>query len=376
MQNPLRIGILGGGQLGRMLLQSSANFHVTTYVLESSRDTPAASLCHHFTQGDIKDFNAVYNFGKQVDVLTIEIENVNLEALFKLQEEGLKIYPRPEALKIIKDKGFQKQFYLDNKIPTSAFHLIERKHELNGHHNFLPVAQKLRSGGYDGKGVEIIRDSEDFHKAFDAPSVIEKLVSIDKEISVIVAQNEQGETAVYPPVEMVFDPRYNLVDYLISPADIAEKKLKEAQKIAMDVLRALKSPGIFAVEMFLDTDGKIMVNETAPRAHNSGHQSIEGNYCSQYEMQMRILQGFPLGDTTTVKPSLMLNLIGEPGHSGPVKYLGLDKILALKEVYIHLYGKHQTKPGRKMGHVTILGDTREELLQKANFIKGELKVVS
>ena len=376
MKGPLRIGILGGGQLGRMLLQSAANYHVETFVLESGNNPPASSVSHHFVGGDIRDFETVYKFGKQVDVLTIEIEDVNIEALVKLEEEGLKIYPRPSALRIIKDKGLQKEFYKLHNIPTSEFHIIHRKHELHSYINFLPVAQKLRSGGYDGKGVEILRETEDFHKAFDAPSVVERLVSIDKEISVIVARNEAGDTAVYPAVEMVFDPRYNLVDYLLSPANITVQQLASAQSIALEVVNALGSPGIFAVEMFLDIDGKILVNETAPRTHNSGHQSIEGNYCSQYDMQMRVLQDFPLGDTSAVKPSLMLNLIGEPGHSGPVKYEGLKEVLALKDVYVHLYGKHDTKPGRKMGHVTILGESKDELFDKAKFIKGKLKVVS
>ncbi len=376
MNKPLRIGILGGGQLGRMLLQTAANYHVETFVLESGKNPPASSLCHYFIEGDIKDYDTVYKFGKLVDVLTIEIENVNLEALFKLEEEGLKIFPRPSALKIIKDKGLQKEFYKQHRIPTSEFYLINRKHELNSYFNFLPVAQKLRNGGYDGKGVEILRDETDFTKAFDAPCVIEKLVSIRKEISVIVAKNENGETSVYPPVEMVFDPRYNLVDYLLSPAELTEAQINRAQSIAIDVMNALDSPGIFAVEMFLDTNGNILVNETAPRAHNSGHQSIEGNYSSQYEMQMRVLQNFPLGDTSSIKPSLMLNLIGEPKCTGAVKYKGLEEVMKMKGVYIHFYGKHETKPGRKMGHVTILGEDKDELLQKAEFIKDKLKVIS
>lgn len=374
MNKPLRIGILGGGQLGRMLLQTAANYHVETFVLESGPTPPASSLCHHFVDGDIKNYDAVYNFGKQVDVLTIEIEHVNLDALFKLEQEGVKIYPKPSALKIIKDKGLQKQFYTENNIPTSPYHLVERKHQLFTYLNFLPVAQKLRSGGYDGKGVEILREEDDFHKAFDAPCVIEKLVDIEKEISVIVASNETGQIAVYPPVEMVFDPRYNLVDYLVSPAVLTVEQTQQAQQLAIDVMKALNSPGIFAVEMFLDTNGRILVNETAPRAHNSGHQSIEGNYCSQYDMQMRVLQNLPLGHTGIIKPSLMLNLIGEPAHSGAVHYSGLNEAMEIPGVYIHLYGKHQTKPGRKMGHVTILGDNRAELQEKADKVKHLLKV--
>ncbi|MCX6199612.1 MAG: 5-(carboxyamino)imidazole ribonucleotide synthase [Bacteroidetes bacterium] len=371
-----KIGILGGGQLGRMLLQNAANYHVTTYVLESGKKPPASSLCHYFIEGDIKDYETVYAFGKLVDTLTIEIENVNLEALFKLEEEGLKLFPRPHALKIIKDKGLQKEFYKQHHIPTSEFYLIEHKYELNSYLNFLPLAQKLRNGGYDGKGVEILRDETDFTKAFDAPCVVEKLVAIQKEISVIVAKNESGDTAVYPPVEMVFDPRYNLVDYLLSPAQITEEQTARAQQMALDVMNALDSPGIFAVEMFIDVEGNILVNETAPRAHNSGHQSIEGNYCSQYEMQMRIFQNLPLGDTSVIQSSLMLNLIGEPNYSGAVKYEGLNQVLKMSGVYVHLYGKHETKPGRKMGHVTITGKDTNELLEKSQLIKQQLKVVS
>ncbi len=376
MSRALRIGILGGGQLGRMLLQNAANYHVDTYVLESGHNPPASSLCHYFVEGDIKDYDTVYRFGKLVDVLTIEIENVNLDALFKLEEEGLKVIPKPSALKIIKDKGLQKQFYKQHAIPTSDFHLLSRKYELNSHLNFLPAAHKLRMGGYDGKGVEILNDESDFGKAFDEPSVLEKLVDIEKEISVIVAKNENGETAVFPAVEMVFNPKYNLVDYLVSPAEITREQERRAQQIAMQVMEALQSPGIFAVEMFLDKKGDILVNETAPRAHNSGHQSIEGNYCSQYEMQMRVLQNLPLGNTEPIQPSLMLNLIGEGGHSGPVKYAGLEEVLKMKGVYVHLYGKHETKPGRKMGHVTVLGKDKAELLEKAEFIKRVLKVIS
>ncbi len=372
----LRIGILGGGQLGKMLLEAAVNHPVETFVLEADSHAPAAKLCNHFIPGDIKDFATVYRFGKMVDVLTIEIEHVNLEALFKLEEEGLKIFPRPNTLRIIKDKGLQKEFYKNNHLPTAGFHLINRKYELNNFLDFLPLAQKLRSGGYDGKGVEIIRSEYDFAKAFDAPSVLEKLVDIEKEISVIVAKNEKGETAFFPPVEMIFDPRYNLVDYLLSPAEITVEQTELAKQIAARVMNALDSPGIFAVEMFLDKQGNILVNETAPRAHNSGHQSIEGNRTSQYEMQMLVLQDLPLGDTSTIKPSLMLNLIGEAGYYGKVKYAGLDEIDKMNDVFVHIYGKEETRPGRKMGHVTILGDDKEELLEKAALIKAKLKVVS
>jgi 5-(carboxyamino)imidazole ribonucleotide synthase len=373
---PLRIGILGGGQLGRMLLQSAANYHVETYVLESGKNPPASSLCHYFTEGDIRDFDTVYAFGKKVDVLTIEIENVNVDALIKLEAEGLKVIPRPAVLQAIKDKGLQKDFYRDHNIPTSDYILTENEEDLQTKLSFLPAAHKLRTGGYDGKGVSILKSESDKHKAFTEPSVLEKLVDIHKEIAVMVARNSAGETAVYPAVEMVFDPKYNLVDMLLSPADITPAQTAEVQRIAKQVVDAFGSEGVFAVEMFLDKAGNVLVNETAPRAHNSGHQSIEGNYSSQYDMQMRVLQGLPLGNTDTILPSLMLNLIGEEGHSGSVFYKGMDEALKIKGVYIHLYGKHETKPGRKMGHVTIIGENKNDLLDKARSLKEILKVIS
>jgi 5-(carboxyamino)imidazole ribonucleotide synthase len=376
MSKPLRIGILGGGQLGRMLLQAAANYHVETFVLESGNNPPASSLCHHFIEGDIRDFDAVYNFGKKVDVLTIEIENVNLEALFKLEEEGLNIIPRPNALRIIKDKGLQKDFYLTNNIPTAPFLLTETRNELSNNKIFLPAAHKIRTGGYDGKGVEILKSSDDFSKAFDVPSVLEKLVDIEKEISVITAINENGQVAVYPPVEMVFDPKYNLVDYLLSPAQITNEQSETAQQTALKVAKALNSPGIFAVEMFIDKTGQILVNETAPRAHNSGHQSIEGNFCSQYDMQMRIFQNLPLGNTDTINLSMMVNLIGEPNHSGTVKYEGVSELLKIKGAYLHLYGKNETKPGRKMGHITVTGNNLDELISTYSTVKQTVRVIA
>jgi 5-(carboxyamino)imidazole ribonucleotide synthase len=376
LTSPIKIGILGGGQLGRMLLQAAANYNVETFVLEHDRDAPAASLCDHFIKGDIRDYETVYTFGKKVDVLTVEIENVNVDALFTLEGEGIKIIPRPSVLHTIKDKGQQKDFYVKHDIPTSGHILTADMDDVRKQEAFLPAAHKLRTGGYDGKGVKLLKQAADIDYTFDAPGVLEKLVDIDKEIAVIVARNESGEVAVYPPTEMVFDPRYNLVDSLVSPAAITDEQAKEAQHIARSVVDALDSPGLYAVEMFLDKAGRILVNETAPRAHNSGHQSIEGNYSSQYDMQMRVLQNLPLGSTDTILPSLMLNLIGEDDYAGPVIYEGLPEAMAMKGVYIHLYGKHETKPGRKMGHITILADHKNSLLEKARLLKGIIKVIS
>jgi len=372
----LKIGILGGGQLGRMLLQQAPDYPIETFVLEAIEDAPAAHLCHHFIKGNINDYETVLQFGRKVDVLTIEIEHVNVEALFQLQKEGVKIFPKPDVLQTIKDKGLQKQFYEKHNIPSPPFVLTENDKDILNHLDFLPAAHKLRTGGYDGKGVQLILNESEAALAFNEPGVLEQLVIIEKEIAVIVARNEAGQTAIYPPTEMVFDPDLNLVDYLLSPAELNDQQAMEAQQLALQVCNALNSPGIFAVEMFLDDEGKMWVNETAPRAHNSGHHSIEGNYCSQYDMQLRVLQNLPLGNTNTVQPSLMLNVLGEPGHSGNVKYVGLDTVMDLSNVYIHLYGKTTTKPGRKMGHVTILGNSQRELMTKAEVVRNSLKVVS
>ena len=359
-----------------MLLQAAAGYAVETYVLEAGTDPPAAHLADHFIEGDITDYDTVYRFGKSVDVLTIEIEHVNVEALVQLEKEGLKIYPKPAVLKTIKDKGLQKLFYVQHHIPTADFTIIQSRQDILDHSQLLPAAQKLRTGGYDGKGVSIIRSTSELLRAFDQPSILEKLVDIALEISVIVARNDQGETVVYPATEMVFDPRYHLVDYLLSPAAITLEQSREAQALALQVVNAFDSSGIFAVELFLDRQGKLWVNETAPRAHNSGHQSIEGNHSSQYDMQMRILQNLPLGNTEITKPSLMLNLIGEGGFTGPVFYEGLDEIMKMKDCFVHLYGKTETRPGRKMGHITILGKDREELIARAKDIKETIRVIA
>jgi 5-(carboxyamino)imidazole ribonucleotide synthase len=372
----LRVGIIGGGQLGRMLLQQAANYPIETFVLENDLQAPAAHLCHHFEVGKITDYDAVLNFGRKVDVLTIEIENVNVEALFTLETEGKKIFPKPEVLQTIKDKGLQKQFFEINQIPSPEFLLIENKSAIEKQLHFLPAAQKLRTGGYDGKGVQLLYSSNDLHKAFNAPSLLEKLVDIEKEIAVIVARNENGEIAIYPPTEMVFDPVLNLVDYLIAPANLSFEQCEQAQDLALKVCNAFNSPGIFAIEMFLSKTGEILVNEVAPRVHNSGHQSIEGNISSQFDMLLRVLQNLPLGSTKTLKPALMLNLLGEANCDGEAVYEGLSAALQLEGVAVHLYGKKQTKPGRKMGHVTIIGDNRRELLSKAAVVKKLLKVKS
>lgn len=365
----LRVGILGGGQLGRMLLQAAANYPVETFVMENDPECPAAHLCHHFTKGDIKDFEAVYHFAKGLDALTIEIENVNVEALEKLEAEGVKIFPRPSVLKTIKNKILQKQYYHQHQIPTAEFVITHDQAELLRQEKFLPAVHKLGTGGYDGRGVEILKTKEDLEKGFDAPAVLEKLILIQKEIAQIVAINEKGETALYPPVEMLFDPQLNLLDYQLCPAELSTQTLYKVEAIALAVVRHFKSPGIFAVEMFVDKNGDVFVNETAPRVHNSGHHTIEAHYSSQFDMLWRLMLNYPLGNTDAILPSIMVNIIGAEGFSGPVKYEGLDEVLKIDNAFVHLYGKKQTRPGRKMGHVTILSKEKQDLLHKSNKVK-------
>lgn len=369
-----RIGILGGGQLGRMLLQAAANYPVETFVLENDEHCPAAHLCHHFTKGDIKDFDTVYDFGKGLDAITIEIESVNVDALEKLEAEGVKVFPKSSALRIIKNKIEQKNYYRQHQIPTSEFVITQNKSELKTHSSFLPAAHKIAMGGYDGRGVELLKTELDIENGFDAPAVLEKLVSIEKEISMIVAVAQNGETAMYPPAEMIFDSQLNLLDYQISPADLPEKIFWKVEAIAMAVVRNFNSPGLFAVELFVDKNGNVLVNETAPRVHNSGHHSIEGNYSSQFDMLWRIMLGYPLGCTDAILPSVILNIVGAEGHTGPAYYEGLKDVLKIEHAFVHLYGKAQTKPGRKMGHVTVIGKDNSEVIYKAKRIKHLLKV--
>jgi 5-(carboxyamino)imidazole ribonucleotide synthase len=368
----LKTGILGGGQLGRMLLQAAADYPVETYVLENDPECPAAHLCHHFSKGDIKDFDAVYNFGKQLDILVIEIEHVNVEALDKLESEGVKIFPKPSVLKIIKNKILQKQYYQQHQIPTAEFIIINNLDELGKNHDFFPAVQKIGEGGYDGRGVHILRNKEDLQKAFNSPGILEKLIPIEKEIAQMVAINEKGEMAIYPPVEMIFDTYLNLLDYQFCPAELSQKALYKMEAIAMTVTRNFNSPGIFAIEMFLDKNGDVFVNETAPRVHNCGHHTIEAHYSSQFDMLWRVLLGYPLGNTDYIMPSIMVNIIGAEGCNGDVKYEGLEEVLKIENAFIHLYGKKQTRPGRKMGHVTIMSKDKQDLMHNSNKVKRTL----
>ena len=370
-----KAGILGGGQLGRMLLQVAANYPVETYVMENDAECPAAHLCHHFTKGDITNYEDVYQFGKNLDSITIEIESVNVEALKKLEAEGVKVFPSPAALEIIKNKIIQKQFYQKHEIPTSKFVITENQAELKNHLAFLPAAHKLAMGGYDGKGVQIIRSKNDTDDGFNEAAVLEKLVEIKKELAVIIGINEKGDTAIYPPVEMMFNPQLNLLEYQVSPAAISEKILWKAEAIALTVVKNLKSAGIFAVELFVDMDDNVLVNETAPRVHNSGHHTIEANFSSQFDMLWRIMLDYPLGNTKPIMNSAIVNIIGEEGYNGKAIYDKLEEVLGIDNVFVHLYGKKETRPGRKMGHVTILSNERLHLIHIANRIKKTLKVI-
>jgi 5-(carboxyamino)imidazole ribonucleotide synthase len=369
-----KIGVLGGGQLGRMLIQDAISLDIQIHCIDPDAEAPCKFIAHHFQQGSLTNFGAVYAFGKTVDLLTIEIEHVNVDALEQLEAEGLPVFPQPRLLRLIQDKGLQKLFYQEHGIPTADFVLVDNLEQVKAHTNRFPAMQKMRKGGYDGKGVTKLTSADSLGKAFDAPSVLESLVDFEKELSVIVARSVNGEVKTFPAVEMEFNAEANLVEFLFSPAAISPAIEAEAQRVASLVADKLGIVGLLAVELFLTRDGKILVNEVAPRPHNSGHQSIEGNYTSQYEQHLRSILGLPLGSTAIVEPSIMVNVLGEKGFEGPVIYEGIETVLAMEGVYVHLYGKKLTKPFRKMGHVTVLAKTMEAAREKALRVNTILKV--
>jgi 5-(carboxyamino)imidazole ribonucleotide synthase len=369
------VGILGGGQLGRMLIQSGIDFNIPFAVLDPDPSAPCSGIAEFYC-GKLTDYDEVMKFGIRCDIITIEIENVNTAALKDLAARGKKVFPQPDTIELIQDKRLQKTFYRDNGIPTAEFFLTDNAAAVRQYRDFLPIVNKLGREGYDGRGVQVIRDETEFAKAFDAPGLVEKLIDFDKEISVIVARNEEGEVKTFPAVEMVFHPIQNLVEYLFSPADLSGSLAREADMIARKIISDLNMVGLLAVEMFVTRDGKILVNEIAPRPHNSGHQTIEANLTSQYEQHLRSILNLPLGDTTSLMASAMVNLLGEPGYSGPARYEGFHEVIATPGVYVHLYGKKITKPFRKMGHVTILERDLAILKRKAHFVKETLKVTA
>ncbi|GAA4788581.1 5-(carboxyamino)imidazole ribonucleotide synthase [Olivibacter ginsenosidimutans] len=372
----LRLGILGGGQLGRMLIQEAINLNISVSVLDPDMDAPCKKLCDKFETGSLTDFETVYKFGKQVDMLTIEIEKVNVDALEKLEEEGVIVYPQARVIRLIQDKGLQKQFFKQNDIPTASFQLISSKENLKDAHIPLPFIQKLRKDGYDGRGVRKIVEESDFTTAFDAPSIIEEWIPFEKEIAVIVARNDDGNVAVFPLVEMEFNPHANLVEFLISPSILPFEVQQQAEQLAIKIAEDLQIVGLLAVEMFLTPEGKILVNELAPRPHNSGHHTIEGNFTSQFAQHLRAIFNLPLGDTAARSNAVMINLLGEKNYEGLAVYEGLEEVLTEHGVYIHLYGKKFTKPFRKMGHVTVVHEDRDKAIEIAKNIQQTIKVIA
>ena len=374
------IGILGGGQLGKMTLEVSNKWGIKIYILDPDENCPSKSLCTKFFQGDLMDFDTVYNFGKEVDLITIEIENINIEALEKLKKERKTVYPQPEILKIIQDKSLQKDFYLRNKIPSTPFKKCNSKEEIQ---NFIsngdrpyPFIWKSSKMGYDGYGVKLIKDNNSIENIPDKPCIIEDKAEIEKELSVMVVSMPSGKIINYPVVEMEFNSESNQVEYIISPARIKKEIKEKAENLALRVSQSFGNIGLLAVEMFLTTTGDILVNEVAPRPHNSYHFSIEGSETSQFEQLIRSILDLPIGKTNMINNSVMVNLVGENNAKGPAIYENMDQIIGIKGVNPHLYGKKETRPNRKMGHVTVINSNIEEAIKIAKEIKTTVKVTS
>ena len=357
-----------------MMIQAGIDFNLDIHVLDPDPDAPCKSLASTFTKGSFTDELTVYNFGKDKDLVTIEIENVSVSGLKRLEQEGKKVFPQPQIIELIQDKVKQKIFYRTHNIPTAEFRIVKSKAELVQHSEIIPAVNKLAKSGYDGRGVKVIRTAEDLNAGFDDYGLLERFVNFKKEISVIVARNEKNQIKTYPPVELVFHSDANLVEYLFSPAEVSREVEILSKKIAIDLAEKLNLVGLLAVEMFVTEDDSILVNEIAPRTHNSGHQSIEGNQTSQFEQHLRAILNLPLGSTKVIQPSAMVNLLGEEGYSGLAMYEGLMDVLSVSGVHIHLYGKKITKPFRKMGHVTITDKDLNKLREKAEFVKSTLKV--
>lgn len=370
----LQIGVLGGGQLGRMLIQAANSLDIQLHMLDPDPDAPCAQIAYSFQVGSLTDYQTVMNFGQNKDLLTVEIENVNTEALKALEQQGVKVFPQPHILELIRDKGLQKQFYIDHKIPTAPFVFYQTPQDDLPFE--FPVVHKLRTGGYDGKGVQIIQHPSELQSSFQEPSIIEACIPFEKELSVIVARNQDRQTNCFAVVECEFNPEANLVEFLFSPAAVSPEIEKQAQAIAIDIIEKLDMVGLLAVEFFLTKEGELLVNEIAPRPHNSGHHTIEIARCSQFEQHLRAILNLPLANTELHSAGAMLNLIGEKGHTGSVYYEGLEEVLKLPGVHPHLYGKSQTKPFRKMGHVTISAAHMQEVRRLAQIVKETIRVVS
>ncbi|WGH75249.1 5-(carboxyamino)imidazole ribonucleotide synthase [Tenacibaculum tangerinum] len=375
-----KLGVLGGGQLGRMLLAETQKFDIYTAILDGNADAPCAQICNEFHQGDLLDYDTVYNFGKQVDLLTIEIENVNIDALDALEAEGLTIFPKPKNLRIIQNKAHQKVFYHDNSIPTADFSrftsLEELKHAVSNEAVTFPFVWKSARFGYDGNGVKIVRTISDLESLPTSECISEKLIPFKNELAVIVARNTNGETKTYPVVEMEFHPEANQVEYVICPARIEANVAQKAREIALKVADTFNFVGLLAVEMFQTENDEILVNEVAPRTHNSGHYSIEASYTSQFEQHLRSILNLPLGNTESKVAGIMVNLVGAEGYTGDVIYENIEEILKIDGVTPHIYGKKTTKPFRKMGHVTIVNEDINEARKIAQQVKETIKVTA
>ena len=376
----VRLGILGGGQLGKMLCLVASNWNLRTYVLDPSADCPAASVCAGFSHGDFRNYEDVYEFGRNADILTIEIEHVNLQALFRLREEGVVIRPEPHALELIQDKSKQKEFYVSKGLPTADFSVFADKGAVvaavGSGEITIPFVQKLSRTGYDGRGVYVVREKEQLGDLLEGESVIEELVDVEKEISVIVSRNATGETKCFPPVEMLFNSQANIVEFLISPCELDDELSAQACELAERTIRSFDMCGILAVEMFVSRKGDILINESAPRPHNSGHHTIDAARTSQYEQCLRSILDLPPGDTEIKTPSVMINILGQPGFEGDVRYDGLRGCMGVEGAKFHIYGKTRTKPYRKMGHVTVLDDDISSALEKARFIMENLRAIA
>ncbi|MDQ5930081.1 MAG: 5-(carboxyamino)imidazole ribonucleotide synthase [Bacteroidota bacterium] len=375
-----KLGILGGGQLGKMLLFDTRKFDIQTYILDPSDEAPCKIACNKFFQGDLMDFETVYNFGKKVDVLTFEIELVNLEALEKLEAEGLPVYPSPKTLRLIQNKGVQKDFYTQNNIPTAPYQRFENLKALQKavekEEVLIPFVWKCTQFGYDGNGVKIIRATSDFENMPNVECIAEEMIPFKNELAVIVCRNPAGEIKTYPVVEMEFHPEANQVEYVICPARIDEKVAEKAREIALNVSEKFNHVGLLAVEMFQTQNDKIIVNEVAPRPHNSGHYSIEASYTSQFENHLRAVLNLPLGNTDSKVAGIMVNLVGEEGFSGDVIYQNIQTIMGWNGVTPHIYGKKQTRPFRKMGHVTIVNQNIDEARRIAEDVKNMIRVIA
>ncbi len=374
------IGILGGGQLGKMLLSTTRQWDLTTHVMDPSPEAPARIGCNHFTQGDLMEYQDVLDFGKKVDLLTIEIENINTKALSELEKQGVKVYPQAAVLELIQNKCKQKEFYQKKGIPTAPFQVFNSKEALKdavvrGRVSF-PFVWKSAAMGYDGFGVQIIRSNQDLETVSEGGCMAEDLVAIEKEIGVIVCRSVSGETVSYPSVEMEFHPTANQVEFVLSPARISKKIEEKAREVALEVSKAYQHVGLLAVELFLTKEGEIWVNEVAPRPHNSGHYSIEASYTSQFEQHIRALLDLPLGNPENKVAGVMVNLVGAEGHQGPVYYKNMEHILAIEGVCPHIYGKKETRPFRKMGHITIVNKNLETARQIAAQVKETIEVIS